>query len=263
MKDIVLNGFIGDKYGTNWRIKADRVTDIFACIEANYPEFRKDIVDFAVDGGDVSITCGTRDIDVEDLLFSVPEDTIIITPIPAGAKGGGAKILLGALLIASLFIPGSAALLTTAAFGTATGGMSVVGLAAAGGMGAGMYGISTLGYIVIGLGASLAVTGLTQLMAPDISNEGPGEDKYLFNGPENTTPQNSVVPVLLGELIVGGVIIASGTVSGLKNRSATFIVGGTGGTTGTGGATDPGTNSGPGDINTLGGGGVNRTPTER
>lgn len=224
MKEVILNGFIGDKYGRHWTIKADRPHDVFSCIEANYPSFRRDMIEYVEAGGGIDVQCGDRFLEEEDLLFSIPEDSIIITPIPGGAKSGGAKLLMATLLVATLFIPGGAALLTTAAAGTATGGMSVAGLAAAGGLGAGMYGISTVGYLVGGLAASLALAGITQMMAPDVKTEGDAEDNYLFNGPQNTVVQNNVAPVLMGEMIVGGVIIASGTVSGLQNRQSTFVV---------------------------------------
>lgn len=225
MKEVILNGFIGDKYGKHWTIQAERPHDVFSCIEANYPSFRRDMIEYVEAGGGIDVQCGDRFLEEEDLLFSIPEDSMIITPVPGGAKSGGAKLLLAALLIgAALFIPGGAALFTTASAGTATGGMSVAGLAAAGGLGAGMYGVSTLGYLAIGLAAGLAYVGITQILAPEVEAEGQEERNYLFDGPQNTIAQNNVVPVLMGEMIVGGVIIASGTVSGLENRSNTFVV---------------------------------------
>ena len=169
MKEVIFNGFIGDKYGRNWKVAANHVTDVFSCIEANYPSFRKDIIEYLESGGDVSVQSGDRFIEEEDLLYTMPEDTMIITPVPAGAKGGGSKLLLGALLVASFFfIPGGAALFTTAAAGTATGGMSVAGLAAAGGLGAGMYTVGLGGYAILALGASLALAGISQIMAQKI-----------------------------------------------------------------------------------------------
>lgn len=208
MKEVILNGFIGDKYGRNWTIEASNVTDVFSCIEANYPSFRKDMIEYLESGGDVSVQSGDRFIEEEDLLYSMPEDTMIITPVPAGAKGGGAKLLLGALLIASFFfIPGSGAIF-------AAGAMKV---GASAGTAFAIQGAAQLA--IAGLGASLALAGISQIMAPKVDIEGPGANTYLFNGPENTVAQNNVVPVLFGEMIIGGVIISSGTVSGLQNRS--------------------------------------------
>tara|TARA_R110000772_G_scaffold66361_1_gene147855 strand:+ start:47796 stop:48551 length:756 start_codon:yes stop_codon:yes gene_type:complete len=223
MKEVIFNGFIGDKYGTHWNMKVKRPSDILSCVEANYPGFRQEMVEFAEAGGDIDIQCGDRFIeDQEELLFNIPEDTIIVTPIPAGAKSGGAKILMGALLVASLFVPGSSALLVGSIGFTGMGTASAAGVASAAGALSAGIGLNSLGLAVVGLGASLALQGLMQIMAPDPSTDGAADETYLFDGPENTVAQNNVVPVLLGEMIVGGVIIASGTVSGLQNRGYTF-----------------------------------------
>lgn len=248
MKEVILNGFIGDKYGRHWTIKADRPHDVFSCIEANYPSFRKDMIEYVQSGGGIDVQCGDRFLEEEDLLFSIPENSMIITPIPGGAKSGGAKLLMAALLVATLFIPGSSALFIGA---YQAGAMTSVGVSAAGAMATGAT-LNIAGLAVAGLAASLALAGITQMMAPDVKVEGPGEDNYLFNGPQNTVAQNNVVPVLMGEMIVGGVIIASGTVSGLQNRQSTFVVSypGGGGTGGGGGQREQGSNN----VDTLDGG---------
>lgn len=226
MKEVILNGFIGDKYGKHWTIQAERPHDVFSCIEANYPSFRRDMIEYVEAGGGIDVQCGDRFLEEEDLLFSIPEDSMIITPVPGGAKSGGAKLLLAALLVASFFIPGSSALLisgggvVSAGGGAASAAAAVAGATASGAA----YGLSTLGLAVAGLASSLALAGITQMMAPDVKAEKQEERNYLFDGPQNTIAQNNVVPVLMGEMIVGGVIIASGTVSGLENRSNTFVV---------------------------------------
>ena len=256
MKEVILNGFIGDKYGRHWSIKAERPHDIFSCIEANYPSFRKDMIEYIEAGGGIDVQCGDRFLEEEDLLFSIPEDSMIITPIPGGAKSGGSKLLLGALLLGSFFIPGSAALFLGATGGAGSlSAASLIGtsLAAGAGGGVALAGLTIPGMLVVGLGASLALTGLTQMMAPDVKPEGREEKNYLFDGPENTVVQNNVVPVLMGEMIVGGVIIASGTASGLINRrSNTFIVSYPNSDT-----TSGGPNDGVNNINSIPGGGDN------
>lgn len=254
MKEVILNGFIGDKYGKHWTIHADRTQDVFSCIEANYPSFRKDMIEYIESGGGIDVQCGDRFLDEDDLLFNIPEDSIIITPVPAGAKSGGSKLLLAALIAASFFVPGSAALFLGASGGA--GSLSAATLIGMAGSGV-PVGLSVAGYAAAGLAAGLALAGITQMMAPKVETEGPGEDNYLFNGPENTVAQNNVVPVLMGEMIVGGVIIASGTVSGLQNRTATFIT--TGSFPGDGGGTiTGGGGGGVSGVDTVPGGRNNR-----
>lgn len=205
MKEVVLNGFIGEKYGKNWKVSGDTLSDIFQCIECNYPEFRKDLIEMAESGAGFDIQCGNDFLDEEDLLYTLPGDAVIITPIPAGAKSGGAKILAAVAIVAAAFIIGPQ-------FGLAM--TKTVGEATV---------LSTFGQVTIAMSAGLAMQGLAQMMAPKVRTEGAGEDKYLFNGPENTIPQNNVIPVLFGEMIVGGAVIASGTVSGLRNRPYGYV----------------------------------------
>ena len=213
MKEVVLNGFLGEKYGRDWKMKANNIGDVFACIEANKPSFRRDMIEFAEAGGDISIQCGDTLIeDEEELLYSIGPNDIIITPLPAGAKGGASKLLMAALIVGSFFIPGSAALLTTA---VGVGGGAAVGSAASvlavGGVGA----LNFAGLALAGVATSLAMQGLGQMMAPDPSVDGAeANDQYLFDTPQNTIAQNNVVPVLFGEMIVGGVIISTATVAG-------------------------------------------------
>jgi predicted phage tail protein len=211
MKEVILNGFLGEKYGTKWNIKANRIGDVFACIECNYPDFRKDMIDFAESGGDVSVMYGDKYVeDPDEFMYSIGPDTIVITPLPAGAKGGGAKLILAGLIAASFFLPGSTALLATSGsfMGATAGGSAAAGLAFGGTL-------NLAGLALAGIATNLAITGLQQIMAPDPSVDDIGaNDDYLFDGAENTIAQNNIVPVLFGEMIVGGVLISTATVAG-------------------------------------------------
>ena len=225
MKEVVLNGFLGEKYGRDWKMKANNIGDVFACIEANKPSFRRDMIEFAEAGGDISIQCGDILIeDEEELLYSIGPNDIIITPLPAGAKGGASKLLMAALIVGSFFIPGSGALLATAATGgasAATGaGFALAGSTAFGTVAMGGA-LNFAGLALAGVATGLAMQGLGQMMAPDPSVDGvEANDQYLFDTPQNTIAQNNIVPVLFGEMIVGGVIISTATVAGY-NRSIT------------------------------------------
>lgn len=214
MKDVVLNGFIGEKYGRHWNIKANNIGDIFACINANYPSFSKDMIAFAEAGGDISIQLGDNFVEQEEeLLFSISPDEVIITPLPAGAKGGAAKLLMSALIIGSLFIPGSSALLISGGggFGALGGGMQLASAASVLSV-KGLAALNVAGLALVGVATGLALSALGDVMAPDPSVDTlEANDEYLFDGPENTIAQNNAVPVLLGEMIVGGVLISTST----------------------------------------------------
>ena len=191
MRKVILQGHLGDKYGSSWEIEANTYQEIFSCIEANYPSFRKDLIDIAEAGGDIDIQSGEKFLELEEMFYPLDADTIIITPLPAGAKSGGAKILAAIAIVALAFVlaPVSA---TFAA-------------AAAGQVGATYFALTA----TFLLAANLALTGIAQLLAPDPSVDTNDQD-YLFSAPENTVASGSVVPVLFGEMIVGGVVISSG-----------------------------------------------------
>ncbi|NDD83000.1 tail assembly protein [bacterium] len=236
MKNIIFEGFIGDKYGREWNIRANRVTDAIACLEANYPESRKELIDFVEAGGNFSIQVGEDFIGEDELLYNITKDTIIITPIPAGAKSGGAKIIAGIALLAFAWW----ALPFAGALAGAGGAVSVLGAGTiAGGVGTAAYVAGVAGQLALAgigvLGVSLATTGLAQLMAPDPSVD-TNDSNYLFEGPENTVASGVSVPVLFGEMIVGGVVISSGAVSGAVRTLTTY---GSSDRTNNGGGTTP------------------------
>lgn len=214
MKTVVLEGFLGDKYGRHWEIAGNSYKHIFGCIGANYPEFRQDLIDYYVAGGGLVILDGNDVVDdIEDLQYEIKADSLVITPIPEGSKSGGAKVLLGALLIASLFIPGSSVLFFGAGFGIS--GASAASLIAAGGLSAGAT-FSFAGLAILGLGINLALTGIQQLLAPDPSVD-TNEQNYLFAGPQVTVASGNPVPILCGEMIIGGILMSSGVIPGVSS----------------------------------------------
>jgi hypothetical protein len=103
------------------------------------------------------------------------------------------------------------------------------------------FSLSFAGLALAGLATSLALQGLQQIMAPDPSvDSGIGaNDDYLFDGAKNTIAQNNVVPVLFGEMIVGGVLISTATVAGTvipRTHGATWGLTSTSGGDRTGGS---------------------------
>lgn len=191
MRKVILQGTLGDKFGSYWEIDANTYQEIFACIEANYPSFRKELIDIAEAGGDLDIQSGEKFLEVEEMFYPVDSETIIITPLPAGAKSGGAKIAAAIAIVVLAFVISP----VVGTFAAAAAGQ--VGLT---------YFALTAAFL---LAANLALTGIAQLLAPDPSVDTNDQD-YLFSGPENTVAAGSVVPVLFGEMIVGGVVISSG-----------------------------------------------------
>jgi len=133
------------------------------------------------------VSLDDRDIDLDELHDPIGQQTIKIVPVVSGAGAVG-RILAGvALIVGSLFIPGSALL-----FGVA------------------------LKSVVFGIGASLTLGGVAQLLSPIPKlPTGPDTDNdprksYSFSSIQNTSRQGVPVPVVYGEVLVGSVVISAG-----------------------------------------------------
>ena len=144
--------------------------------------------------------------DVEELHSPVSQ-TIRFVPVIGGAGGVG-KIIAGvALVVASIFIPGAAAI----GFGLKFGAISM-------GVGA--------------IGASLILGGVSQLISPtpQIGEFGPvsmgggngrrqttterseldPQESYSFSGIQNTSNVGTPVPLVYGETVVGSIVLSAG-----------------------------------------------------
>ena len=205
MTHVKLMGELGEKFGTDWHMATSSFRDIFKLIDCQTEGFRDYIRESADKGIDFNIING------EDLLedgYSVilekPQDLVIITPTAAGAGGSDVlKVIVGAILFfygyqyISKFDWAKTAEATEVA-GTA-GGTTTVG---------GSTQLSTYGKVatwgVQSLGVGLAMSGVIGYMTPESPSE--AGDSYLFDGPQNNTKQGVPVPLLYGQLIVGGAI---------------------------------------------------------
>jgi predicted phage tail protein len=133
---------------------------------------------------------GDEALDEEGLQAPVSRAEVIkIVPVVAGSGGKGwGQIFLGAaLIVASTFIPG-----------------------------AWMIGTTGVAGMVSSLGIAMALGGVASLLAgtPNVNNaglEGSNDiDTFSFSNPTLTTGQGGVVPVLIGEMMIGGHIISAG-----------------------------------------------------
>jgi predicted phage tail protein len=150
------------------------------------------------------VTTGRLQLAIADhpevLGYPVAEsEPIRIIPVVAGAGNAGGQIAAGIGLIALAIITG--------------------GIASAGVTLGGFLGIGTVGTVVAGIGFSLALGGVAQLLTPtaETSSITSGTDSfndprksYSFSGIQNVSRQGVPVPIVYGETIVGSVVISSG-----------------------------------------------------
>ena len=150
---------------------------------ANFPAVEKHMAD-----QHYRVSLGQRDLDLEEIHDPAGQQVIKIVPVVAGAGKVGSIIAGVALIALAIINPFGAA----AIFGTA---------------------VST---IVGGIGVTLVLGGVAQLLTPtpklslgSDSNNDPRRS-YSFSSIQNTSRQGTPVPVVYGETIVGSVVISAG-----------------------------------------------------
>ena len=156
---------------------------------------------------DYRVMVGSYNIGEEELTHPVGKNIIRIIPVVAGAVtwgqfwGGVGKVITGIAIVAAVvFIPGAAAWLGP----TATS-------------------------LLTGVGVSLTLSGVSQLLtpvpriAPPSSGSGSTysspstmreseldpQKSYSFTGIQNTSTQGTPVPIVYGETVVGSVVISA------------------------------------------------------
>ena len=133
------------------------------------------------------LSTGSHLTSLDELHHPSGQSIIRIAPVVAGA-GGFARIAAGVALIAlSVISVGGAPLLGT--FGAK---------------------------LAFGVGASLALGGVAQLLTPvprqptGADSESDPRKSYSFSGVQNTARQGVPIPVIYGEVITGSVVISAG-----------------------------------------------------
>jgi predicted phage tail protein len=152
---------------------------------ANWPELEAHMSDQYY-----KVSVGSSDLSLDELSHPVGTQEIRIVPVISGAGSFG-KILAGVALVALAFIPGIGTV-------AATGAMSAFGTA------------------LFGIGASLVLGGVAQMLTP-VPQTPMGADTqqdprktFSFSGVQNTSRQGTPVPICYGETIVGSIVISAG-----------------------------------------------------
>lgn len=187
VRTIHLHGALGQRFGRSHRLDVVSPAEAVRALCIMLGGFQSYVSD-----GRYQVFRGKRkkgvDLDPVELHvgFSDADSEMHIVPRAVGAKNRGlGKILLGGLLIAASFaIPGAWAL-------------SGVKISAT----------------VATLGLSMAIGGVAQILAPQQQSDFDDRDDQLksslFGGPTNVTAPGVAVPVAVGELEVGSVVISS------------------------------------------------------
>jgi predicted phage tail protein len=179
-------------YGRLAKFLGQRVfeADVASAAEAvrflvvNFPQLEKHMAD-----QHYRVSVGSYDLTIDELHDPAGQQEIKVVPVLAGAGAVGRIVTGVALLAAAIFIPGFAAWAGPTAYG-----------------------------LIVGVGSSLVLGGVAQLLTPTprINQPGTSQDNndprksYSFSGIQNTSRQGTPVPIVYGETLVGSVVISAG-----------------------------------------------------
>lgn len=158
---------------------------------ANFPAVEKHMAD-----QHYRVSIGTYDLTLDELHDPVGRQEIKIVPVIAGAGGSTGSILAGLAIIALSFGIGA----------IASAGVTLGGLA----------GIGTVGTAFVGVGASLVLGGIAQLLSPvptatvGVNGQDDPRTNYNFSGIQQTSRQGVSVPLIYGKTLTGSVVISAG-----------------------------------------------------
>jgi predicted phage tail protein len=180
LRTVRLYGAAGNKYGRVHRLAVSSPREAIRALCVMVPGFEKFLMNAKDNGLTFAVFMGRRNLDEKELEYPVGADEIRIAPVLVGSKHAG---LFQTILGAALVVVG----VLTSAYG---------------------------GGSLIGLGASLALGGVVQMLSPQTSGlAGTGPDNgtsYYFNGAVNSSAQGEPVPLVYGRMRVGSKVISAG-----------------------------------------------------
>jgi len=185
--------FVGHK---EFEVKADSLSHAVSFLINNFEGIEK-----YMSPKHYQVKVGDYAVDESELCHPIGQEDIHFIPVIAGAGRGIGKILLGAALIGlAFFVP------------TSLGG----GLQLSAGIKTG-FGFANAGFLaksLVYVGASLALSGVSDLLFPLPKFEGfeSEEDPRLsfnFNGIQQTSRAGTPVPIVYGEIFTGSVVISA------------------------------------------------------
>lgn len=177
MRKIKLYGKLA-KFVGHRILKADVATAAEAVrfLIANWPDVERHMSD-----QHYRVSVGTYDLGLEELHHPAGAAPISFVPVVAGAGAVG-RIIAGIALVAiGLFFPGIGAL-----------------------------GVQ----ILVGVGASLVLGGVAQLLTPtpgaNLGDKDPKVKSYSFSGIQNSSRPGLPISVIYGETVVGSITVSAG-----------------------------------------------------
>lgn len=212
MRAVKVYGQLAKRVGQNvFRAEVASPAEAVRFLCANFPGLDEWLVDSAKDGIGYRVMVGRTKVGKEDFVMSCNDEaTISITPVLCGAGGGGGtSVALGIGLIAVSFLFPGAGLFA--------------GFSQAGAAGTFAGTLTTIGNAVSAIGASLAITGVAQMIVPTTQPLGNGLStttsaasdprrlqSFNFSGVQNTSTQGTPINIVYGKMLVGSTTLSAG-----------------------------------------------------
>ena len=218
MTHVKLMGEMGEKFGAEWNMDVSNFRDVFRLIDCQTNGFKQYLTDCAEEGINFTIQNGEDLVDgTLDAMIAPVKDIVVITPVAAGAGMKDIlKVVFGVFLL--MYGPGMAEGLfagplkgaqdAAVVANSASGGSQIAATDAAVKIERIQKAQAFTTKAIQGVGTNLALSGVQGYLTPDTPST--SGKSYLFNGPENNVKEGVPVPLLYGQLMVGGSVINFG-----------------------------------------------------
>lgn len=188
MRNIYLYGRLAKKFGHHHRLDVATAGEAVRAFMVNHADFEKEMRKgsyHVVRGKEIDTGFSLGEAEIND--FKLGSGDLHIVPVIKGSKRGGfLKIILGVVLVGAALFMG-------------------IGTPLLGGLGIG----ATWGNVAM-LGVGLALAGVSQMLAPEESDE-KKNDSFTMSGPGNVYEQGYPIPLIYGHVITG-TLLGSGAV---------------------------------------------------
>jgi len=220
MKVVKVYGALRERLG-QCRFELDVATPAQAikALCVNFPGLDKWLIDSEQDGVGYRVRVGKQEVTPDDVsVLGLPwseREVFSITPVVAGAGGGGGSILAGIALVTLAVVTYGSSLAVTGGVLAAKAGLT--GFAAAG---------AALAASAVYAGGFLILRGVAELLSPtpEFGDDSEKLRNFTFSGITNTAQQGLPVPIAYGRVVVGSAVISTGL--DVDHSSNSYALGG-------------------------------------
>ena len=87
MRNVYLEGEMGQRFGTGFQVNAPKVSDVIKCVECNHPSFKKYLIDCHDNDIGFEVDVANSKLDyAEEMLMNLQDGDVTITPTPVARR---------------------------------------------------------------------------------------------------------------------------------------------------------------------------------